>query len=599
MIQQRPSLRLPRKRFLLIGIATAILLTYYTFLPTSIPTLSIPTSSRKCPANKTPPPKNAGKLSYHPIPTLMASSEGIQIALWTPPPDGFDLWWEYAKKEGHVLVDEYDEMMVAFGPLRKLGAKEARRRAEILLRFGFPYSIGGLKVGGEAVFGFVEDPEKKKEEKKQEEKKEEEEEDNGGYRTAGLLEMLEPLKEVLKGKVKGWTPFSIPVNELAEARVVGGDDEAWGTDALKGTKETYTPEDLWHNHARGARTLVDDLAKACGKGTNLASRGVSTRFEFGIEEVVGAVGGGLDGDRSNPDFVVDPNVDNDMCQRPELMTVHGVYRGTQLTTRGLFPMLSYGRPSAFSDIPIPSRYQWDEDGSYEYNPHDEIPWSQKHPVIYWHGEPSGGGHGDKYYGSMHRHRLVALTNPAHFKRNVTLIGASKSGHLIETTETGPMAQSLTNITFSEISGMCEMFGCELPSIFPFGPRNRFSEAWKNKLVIDSDGWGPSGRWRALVASQSVAIRSSAYREWFGQRMIPWVHYVPASVGLEELWGILGYFLGTADGGVPHDTEARKIAQQGAKWVEEHMRKKDMTVYCFRLVLELNRLFNGEKWVYKS
>ncbi|KAF8251765.1 hypothetical protein K440DRAFT_647233 [Wilcoxina mikolae CBS 423.85] len=464
-----------------------------------------------------------------------------------PPPDGFDLWWEYAQKEGCVLVDEYDEMMVALGPLRKLGAKEVRRRAEILLRYGFPYSIGGLKVGGKEVFGYVEDPEKKEEEKKKEEKKkegkkEEEVEKDGGYRTAGLLEMLEPVKEVLKGKVEGWTSFSIPVNEVAEARVVGGDDEVWGTDALKGTKKTYTPEDLWHDHVRGARTLVDDLAKACGKGTNLASRGVSTRFEFGIEEVVGAIGGVLDGEGRSPDFVVDTNVDNDMCQRPELMTVHGVHRGTQSTTRGLFPMLSYGRPSAFSDIPIPSRYQWDEDGSYEYNPHDEIPWSQKHPAIYWRGEPSGGGHGDKYYGR-------------------------------------PMAQSLTNITFSEIGSMCEMFGCDLPSIFPFEPRNHFSEAWKNKLVIDSDGWGPSGRWRALVASQSVAIRTSVYREWFGPRMMPWVHYVPASV--------------------PHDNEARKIAQQGAKWVEEHMRKKDMTVYCFRLVLELNRLFNGEKWVYKS
>jgi len=261
-------------------------------------------------------------------------------------------------------------------------------------------------------------------------------------------------------------------------------------------------------------------------------------------------------------------------------------------------MLSYGRPSAFSDIPIPSRYQWDEDGSYEYNPRDGIPWDQMNPAIYWRGEPSGGGHGDKYYGSMHRHRLVALANPVHFNVNVTLTGASKSGRLVRTIEPGSMAQALTNITFCEIT-MCEMFGCDLPTIFPFGPRKSFGEAWKNKLVIDSDGWGPSGRWRALVASQSVAIRSSVYREWFVQRMVPWVHYVPASVGLGDLWGILGYFLGTADGGVPHDNEARKIAEQGAKWVEEHMRKNDMTVYCFRLVLELNRLFNGDKWVYKS
>ena len=28
-------------------------------------------------------------------------------------------------------------------------------------------------------------------------------------------------------------------------------------------------------------------------------------------------------------------------------------------------------------------------------------------------------------------------------------------------------------------------------------------------------------------------------------------------------------------------------------------RQDMTIYCFRLVLELNRLFNGEEWVYKG
>jgi len=63
-------------------------------------------------------------------------------------------------------------------------------------------------------------------------------------------------------------------------------------------------------------------------------------------------------------------------------------------------MLSYGHPSAFSDIAIPSRYQWDEDGSYEYSPYDDIAWEEKESKIYWRGEPSGGGHGDSYYGSV-------------------------------------------------------------------------------------------------------------------------------------------------------------------------------------------------------
>lgn len=176
---------------------------------------------------------------------------------------------------------------------------------------------------------------------------------------------------------------------------------------------------------------------------------------------------------------------------------------------------------------------------------------------------------------MHRHRLVALTNPSkpHFKTNVTLTGATSSNLISYTTASGALMQTLTNVSFSNIDDACEMFGCDLRDMFPFEPRNRFSEAWKNKVVIDSDGWGPSGRWRALLASKSLAVRSSIYREWFGERMLPWVHYVPASVGLGELWGILGFFLGTLEeGGVAHDREARAIAEQGARWVTEHMRK---------------------------
>lgn len=80
--------------------------------------------------------------------------------------------------------------------------------------------------------------------------------------------------------------------------------------------------------------------------------------------------------------------------------VHGVWRGTTWTTKGLYPVLSYARPSAFADIPIPSRYQWVTDESYAYRPDTDIPWAQKQPSIYWRGEPSGGGHGDQYYGSV-------------------------------------------------------------------------------------------------------------------------------------------------------------------------------------------------------
>ncbi|KAA8898907.1 hypothetical protein FN846DRAFT_961516 [Sphaerosporella brunnea] len=636
------SLGLPRKRFMLLGFTTVFLLmyTFVNYSNANFPRLAFSISSdaaattcaTQLATGSTNPPqkdqldgvghklKAPGKL--HPIPELIKAGEAKWNAMLKsqsrtlsaaateykrryglPPPDGFDLWFKYALEHNVKLVDEYDEMMTALAPLRKLGSKEVRRRAENMLKYGFE-EMGGLVVDGphgELTFW---DPEKEKKLQKRGGLVVVDGDPNGGYRTSGLLEMLEPVKGILKQKMKRWPKFAIPVNELAESRVVGGDDAKWRslTDALVTRKDKYSPEDFWHEHRSGSRTLAEDFVLACGLESVYGKKAAGTRFEFGVQEVI-SLDGELKGEGRKADFLVDPNADNDICQRPELMAVHGVFRGTRLTTKGLYPMLSYGRPSAFSDIPIPSRYQWDEDGAYEYYASEDHPWEEKEAKIYWRGEPSGGGHGDKYYGSMHRHRLVALTNPKHFKTSVTMTGADAQGVYVEAVEPASVAQGFTNVTFCDIfsdqDNLCDMFGCDLQGVFPFEPRVNFPEAWRNKLVIDSDGWGPSGRWRALIASGSLAIRSSVYREWFGQLMVPWVHYVPASVGLSELWGILGYFLGGGDGMIAHDQEAKKIAEQGARWVEEHFRKEDMTIYCFRLILELNRLFNGDQWVYNA
>jgi hypothetical protein len=162
---------------------------------------------------------------------------------------------------------------------------------------------------------------------------------------------------------------------------------------------------------------------------------------------------------------------------------------------------------------------------------------------------------------MHRHRFVKLANT--------------------------FPQDWVNVSFIH-SDLCDIFGCDLKEHFTFLPRANFQDAWRNTLVFDSDGWGPSARFRALMLSGSAAMRSSVYREWFTGSAVPWVHYIPVSVGLEELRGVTEYFLG------PGDAQARKIARQGKAFAEMHMRKEDMTAYMFRLVLELNRVFNGDE-----
>jgi len=373
------SLGLPRKRFMLIGMFSVIFLMYafINYSNTIHARLGFGTVSPEAPGDTVPvcvsplvaspivPPLNDQlpvqdvivqaplpvDEKMHPVPALMKAAETKWTAMLErqsktlpdavseykrrygiSPPDGFDLWFDYAQKNALKLVDEYDDLMATLAPLRKLGPKEARRRAENMLNFGFEESIGGLVVDAKkGVFTYWKDP--KAEAAKAEEAKNAkraakrslvmmEGEDDGGYRTQGLLRMLEPLKDILAKKVGEWPAFAIPVNELAESRVVGGDDEKWKaqTDALHAKKKTYRLDDLWHQHDVAARTLSEDLTKACGASSRYGKMAVGTRFEFGIQEALGS-NGGLKGEGSKAMFVADPNADNDMCERPELMAV--------------------------------------------------------------------------------------------------------------------------------------------------------------------------------------------------------------------------------------------------------------------------------------
>ena len=48
-----------------------------------------------------------------------------------------------------------------------------------------------------------------------------------------------------------------------------------------------------------------------------------------------------------------------------------------------------------------------------------------------------------------------------------------------------------------------------------------SENWAYKYLIDFDGMGYSGRFFALLASESAVIKSTVYREFYSEWIQPW------------------------------------------------------------------------------
>jgi hypothetical protein len=61
----------------------------------------------------------------------------------------------------------------------------------------------------------------------------------------------------------------------------------------------------------------------------------------------------------------------------------------------------------------------------------------------------------------------------------------------------------------------------------------------------------------------------------------------------DIYGIMEYFLGYKGHG-GHDSVARTIALNGKSWSERVLRKEDMQIYTYRLLLEYARICDDRR-----
>lgn len=109
----------------------------------------------------------------------------------------------------------------------------------------------------------------------------------------------------------------------------------------------------------------------------------------------------------------------------------------------------------------------------------------------------------------------------------------------------------------------------------------------NKYLPDVDGNSFSGRFRAFLLSNSLPIKASIYTEWHDRRLVPWKHFVPMYNTFVDLWGIFEYLF-------QNDEKAEKIALDGRDWAERTLRKDDMLIYVYRLILEYARVVDPQR-----
>ncbi|KAK0388060.1 hypothetical protein NLU13_4304 [Sarocladium strictum] len=294
---------------------------------------------------------------------------------------------------------------------------------------------------------------------------------------------------------------------------------------------------------------------------------------------------------------------SDLCHQPDMAYLTGAVSSpsAMFATRQLSPVFSQGRITGFSDILMPSPWNFDERSSY--NDAEDIDWSAKTNSIFWRGGSTDGYAAEGSWTGFTRARFgkeafekateLNRQGPAPGKLGVNV---SFSGEMTRCHKSDCRAELQTFNLWATAAAGSEATSQKhsvssnhlLPPVVPF------SEHWRFRHLIDMDGAGFSGRFLPFLRSRSLVYRASLYRTWMDERVHAWQHYIPVDVRFGQgFWHLVEYLAGAGQKG-SGDSTARMVAEQGRRWAGEALRKEDMQVYMFRLLLEWGRIVDDDR-----
>ncbi|KAI1370958.1 glycosyltransferase family 90 protein [Hypoxylon crocopeplum] len=309
-------------------------------------------------------------------------------------------------------------------------------------------------------------------------------------------------------------------------------------------------------------------------------------------------------------FVSNWTLSGDLCHQPDLAYLHGVLLSPSAMSPShtLFPVFSQSRLYNFADILYPSPWNFGEKVEFENN--KSIPLDQKLNSVYWRGASSDGFAIHGAWQTFLRARFVHMAAKAKIsvraKSLFNLIPSRRdllSSLRSTSTSSSPSSQntptvgdSLTvNVSFVGNFNRCDERDCAAEHVTFYSsptaeppPSLDFQEHWRHRHLIDLDGAAFSGRFLPFLKSGSLPYRAALFRTWWEERVHAWRHFVPLDVRLGDLWGAVSYL------GGPGQAEADEIALAGREWALDALRKEDMQVYMFRLLLEWGRLVDDRR-----
>ena len=556
-------------------------------LGTSLYLLKSPPLRR--PPIDTPPPQLAQEISpstssSHPIHQLITKAEEEHLAIVTkqsttlqqavqeyrrryqlPPPPNFDKWYEFAKARDVILIDEYDTIYHSLLPFWGIPASVIRRRA--IEALGFDNALLGVQIRGGRVVTAAGGPEWQQKATVD--------------MMAGFIEHLPAMD--LPFNVHDEPRVVVPHDDLSRLVGIAKDEVIPKISSAKGLTNAFSePPPELGDALRPYEVETTRFNRYAHQATWTESRMSCSPASpaRALDESINDDGSTFS--FSQFGFIMNTTAFSDICLSPSLRESYGFFDRPNAfnIVHDLFPIFSQSKISSYQDILYPSPWYWADKVPYDES--NDFPWEQKRDLFYWRGSTTGGFSRNGGWRRQHRQKFVERING--LDNTKVMVNPTASGGGTDWTIKDvprPEYKSLMDIHFAHV-GQCDPGDCDAQrEFFEIVKPDKQHEAWSYKYLLDIDGNAFSGRFYAFLKSMSLVYKMAVFREWHEEWLKPWVHYVPLGLKGDEYVESVRYFHEEEDGKV----QGPKMAIQGREWAGKVLRKEDLEVWLFRLLLE--------------
>ncbi|KAE8148019.1 hypothetical protein BDV25DRAFT_23602 [Aspergillus avenaceus] len=518
------------------------------------------------------------------------------------PPPGFDKWYEYATSRSSVVIDEFDQIYDNLLSFRAIPPEKIREMTHLLATNPFN-DIGAISIrNGTARVQEGIKP-------------------THAWMVTSAAKIIENFAEHLPDMDLAfnlndeprvsvpWEKTSVLKNQARSQELPPGDsitngwspdrDEGWAPiePADQTTETMFTESSFVNIFDRYVSTLCPPTSRARSQ-RYWDKHSICTKC---IRP------------HSMGQFPSNWTVATDICHQPDLAFLHGFFLSPASfkVTQELVPVFSQSAIAGFSDIIFPS--PWNYVDKIKYEPTDEHPdqdYTEKENTLFWIGATSEGLSRDGQWQGMPRQRLTHLGNNNTYNKVSVLLPSEDpqtfSYQILDGLAPAEKLGLKTSVHVTDPIVRCRKDCEDQKQELGTGDRVDFQDHWKYRYLFDADGAGFSGRFLPFMQSRSLPFKTGLFRQWFDSRISAWLHFVPIDVRLHGLWSTLAYFAGVdVPNGIdennqpkplmePHDVQGHWIAEEGRKWAEQALRKEDMEIYFFRLLLEWGRLTDDQR-----